>query len=141
MAASALIDAGPLVAVVNRRDQWHQWAKREFDRATEPFLTCEAALSEAFHLLETYASGGQRILDMLDRQVVICDFSFAQNQKQVAALIRKYADIPMALADACLVRMAELRPGARIFTTDDDFRLYRKSDRTVLALVAPPQMR
>jgi len=55
----------------------------------------------------------------------------------VFRLLRKYADRPMSLADACLVRMAELTDGCQVFTTDKHFRVYRRKGRHVIPLLAP----
>jgi predicted nucleic acid-binding protein len=51
--------------------------------------------------------------------------------------LRKYADQPVSLADACLVRMAELHDNCQIFTTDRDFLVYRRKGRGVIPLLAP----
>jgi hypothetical protein len=45
--------------------------------------------------------------------------------------------MPMSLADACLVRMSELRSQSRLFTTDSDFRIYRRNRRQLISLLAP----
>lgn len=139
MASPVLIDAGPLVAIINRRDQWHSWSQDEFSRHAEPFLTCDAVLSEAFHLLENVPHGSLALIKMLDRKIILCRFACEIHWPALSAILRKYADQPMSLADACLVRMAEFHPQARIFTTDGDFRVYRKSDRRIIPLISPPQ--
>jgi hypothetical protein len=55
----------------------------------------------------------------------------------LARLIRKYATVPMSLADACLVRMAEVLPESTVLTLDRDFRLYRKGGWHVLPVIMP----
>jgi len=59
------------------------------------------------------------------------------HQPDVWQLLRKYADQPMSLADACLVRMAELSGHCQVFTTDKDFLVYRRKGRHVIPLLAP----
>ena len=54
-------------------------------------------------------------------------------------LIHKYADLPMSLADACLVRMAEQFTRSAVLTLDRDFRIYRKHGRQVIPLIVPPK--
>ena len=49
----------------------------------------------------------------------------------------KYHDIPMSLADACLVRMAELLPDPVVLTTDSDFAVYRRFGRRVVPYLSP----
>jgi len=55
----------------------------------------------------------------------------------VGRLLRKYADRPMSLADACLVRLAELNDTASVLTIDGDFAVYRKHGRRAIALISP----
>jgi predicted nucleic acid-binding protein len=69
--------------------------------------------------------------------VVEISFSLHEQLVAVLKLQRHYADVPMALADACLVRMVEMNEGASIFTTDSHFRIYRKSNRKVIPLIFP----
>jgi hypothetical protein len=56
---------------------------------------------------------------------------------QVGRLMSRYASVPMAFPDACLVRLAELHPKARVLTLDREFGVYRRDGRKVLQLVAP----
>jgi predicted nucleic acid-binding protein len=56
---------------------------------------------------------------------------------ELLALMRRYRDVPMSLADACLVRLSELHRHGRVMTTDTDFRLYRRNARQVIPLLAP----
>ena len=65
------------------------------------------------------------------------DFSVSAHRPDVWQLLRKYADQPMSLADACLVRMAELSTNCQVFTADKDFRVYRRKGRSVIPLLAP----
>jgi uncharacterized protein len=64
-------------------------------------------------------------------------FSIEENRADVFNLLRKYADQPMSLADACLVRMAELNSNCQVFTTDKDFLFYRRKGRSVIPILAP----
>lgn len=52
-------------------------------------------------------------------------------------MVELYADVPMSLADACLVRMAELHAQSKVFTLDQDFRIYRKHSRHVIPVLIP----
>jgi len=64
-------------------------------------------------------------------------FRLEPESESVAALMRRYADLPMSLADACLVRMSELNRDCRVLTTDSDFKLYRRFGRQVIPLLCP----
>jgi predicted nucleic acid-binding protein len=126
-----------LVALLNRRDKHHDWARLQWSQATPPFLTCEPVLSEACFLLRTTPGGNEAVMELLRRHVVEVSFHLEDHLEAVARLIRKYANIPMSLADGCLVRMAELSAESAILTLDRDFRLYRKGGRHVLPIVIP----
>jgi len=135
--ATVIADAGPLVAFLKRDDQDHNWAKEVFQRLTTPLLTCEAALGEAFFLLRQTHGGTEQLLELLERRIVVLDFELAAEIPAVGQLLRKYRSVPMSLADACLVRMAELHRHATAFTLDADFRIYRKNRRQAIPLICP----
>ena len=137
MAKTVLIDSGPIIAVLRRRDQHHAWARSHFETLTDPCMTCEAVLSESFFLLERAKDGKDRLASMLERGIIVTDFAFAAHREETLRLLRRYADAPMSFADACLVRMAELHEDAVIFTTDSDFRTYRKNGRQAIPLINP----
>ena len=138
MPSQYLVDAGPLVAFLVRRDQFHLWSVSHFKRAKSPLATCEAALAEAEHILERIEAGAsEKLRSLLETGVIDVQFSLREELAAVCKLQRRYANVPMSLADACLVRMAELNGEASVFTTDGDFRIYRKSDRKVIPLVIP----
>ncbi len=52
-------------------------------------------------------------------------------------LLRRYHDVPMDLADACLVRMTELYPNCTLLTLDSDFQIYRKHRREIISVIFP----
>jgi len=130
-------DTGPLVAYLSETDQYHRWATAAFQSFDEPLLTCEAVVSEALFLLRFDGVSVESFLALLERGAIRVNFSMEENRADLLALLRKYADQPMSLADACLVRMAELNDHCQIFTTDKDFRVYRRKGRGVLPLIAP----
>jgi predicted nucleic acid-binding protein len=135
MVRNVLVDAGFLVALLSRRDSHHTWAVKQAPRFAPPWPTCEAALSEAFHLLG--ARGAPGLSALLRRRAVIVAFDLNNDLESVLKLIQKYADVPMSLADACLVRMTETFPAPVIITTDSDFRIYRRHSRQVVPCVMP----
>lgn len=119
MAASVLVDAGFLVAILSRRDARHRWAVQRAAENSPPWYTCEAVLSEAYHLLGERGAAG--LSAMLSRRAVVAGFNLNDNVEAVVAFLRKYADVPMSFADACLVRMSETI--AKSIDTHDGFRL------------------
>jgi uncharacterized protein len=135
MAASVVVDAGFLVAFLNGRDRHHEWAAAQGSNLGAPWSTCEAALSEAFHLLGVRNSFLLRAL--LTRGAVRPAFDLGDQLEPVLKLMDKYADVPMSLADACLVRMSEAFSDSVILTTDTDFRVYRRHSRQVVPCLLP----
>jgi uncharacterized protein len=130
-------DTGPLVAYVVQTDEHHPWVAGAFASFHEPLYTCEAVISEALFLLRSTNLGTETFLQMLERGAVRIAFSMEENRADVLNLLRKYADQPISLADACLVRMAELHDHCQIFTTDKDFKIYRRKGRGIIPLLAP----
>jgi uncharacterized protein len=135
MARNVLVDAGFLVALLSRRDTHHPWAVTQASELPPPWSTCEAVLSEAFHLLGS--RGTPNLGALLHRRVLLVAFTFAENVGPVVKLIKKYSDIPMGFADACLVRMTETLADPMLLTTDQDFRVFRRHSRQVVPCVTP----
>lgn len=137
MTTRVILDTGPLVAVLSRQDKYHGWACAEFARLRPPLLTCEAVLTEAAHLLRHSAAGTQAILSLVERRTLDVALELSTEAAAIAALMKRYGDVPMSLADACVVRLAELTPGAQVFTLDGDFAIYRLHGRKPVPLLAP----
>jgi uncharacterized protein len=135
MARNVLVDTGFLVAWLAERDFHHPWAFRQARNFPPPWLTCEASLSEAFYLLGSL--GGSSLATLLLRRAVLVVFNLADNLETVLRLMEKYANVPMSLADACLVRMTETLAEPLILTTDQDFRLYRRLGRQIIPCATP----
>jgi predicted nucleic acid-binding protein len=135
MAANAVVDAGFVVALLNRRDAHHRWALTVGARVAPPWRTCEAVLSEAFHLLG--ARGGPALSALLRRRSIGIAFDLEANLEPVLRLMHKYANVPMSFADACLVRMTETLADPVVLTTDADFAVYRRHSRNVVPSVMP----
>lgn len=132
-----LLDTGPIVAFLNKKDTYHDWACEVFDSIAPPLRTCEPVVSEACFLVRKLAGGPEAVLELVRRGIVRPDFRLDAEIKAVGRLIEKFADVPMSLADACLVRMAELDSKARVLTLDRDFRIYRKNRRQIIPVLMP----
>jgi len=135
MAGNLLVDAGFLVALLSRRDAHHSWAVTQATQYAPPWRTCEAVLSEAFHLLGR--RGTPALSALFQRRAALVNFDFNDDTESALRLLQKYADVPMSLADACLVRMTETLSDPLILTTDSDFRIYRRHSRQVIPCVMP----
>jgi len=132
-----LLDTGPLVAFLNRRDDFHEWAKEQLDDVGPPLLTCEAVIAEACYLLRDLSGGSAAVLRMIEREQIASPFRVEDEAANVRKLLEKYASQPMDLADACLVRMSEQYSHPRLLTLDGDFRVYRRHGRQTIPLIIP----
>jgi uncharacterized protein len=137
MAQIYLIDTGPIVAMIDQRDQWHSWAVHELQKLAPPLYTCEAVISEAHFLLGQVNNGRAALLGMLTDGLIQIPWQLSEELTPVKDLLLRYQSVPMSLADACLVRMAEQLPGSKVFTIDGDFRIYRMNRNQPIPILMP----
>jgi predicted nucleic acid-binding protein len=135
----AIVDSGPLVAFVDRREAHHTWVRERFRELEAPLLVCEPVLTEVLFLLRRFPRAQDQILHQVQVGALRIAFSLAQEIEVVRRLLTKYADRPMSLADACLVRMAEIYGEHSVCTLDADFQVYRKHGREPIAAILPPR--
>src|SRR5436190_19041746 len=135
-----LADTGPLVALLDRRDRYHGWAVAELDQMTAPLASCEAVLTEACFLLRFESPAQQALLEMVSRGELALPFRLENDVDRVRNLMSRYANVPMSLADACLVRMAEVFERSRVLTLDGDFRIFRRNGRQVIPTLMPTDL-
>lgn len=115
-----VLDTGPLVALLDRNDRYHLWAVEQFKAFPPPFLTCDAVITEASHILHRNGFNPDKVFSVVVRDAVRLQFDLDAEAERVQGLMRRYRDTPMDLADACLVRMAELHPNSQVLTLDSD---------------------
>jgi predicted nucleic acid-binding protein len=132
-----ILDTGPLVALLNRRDQHHRWAWEQWARMEAPLFTCEPVIAEACFLVQGLEGGPATVLDFVRRGVLDLSFCLADESEVIARLMNKYHDVPMSLADGCLVRMAERYSDGIVVTLDNDFTVYRKNGRQPVPTATP----
>lgn len=137
MKKNVILDTGPLVAFLNRRDKFHDWALEHWDQIQPAMLTCEAVVSEACFLLTGTGSGIDSVMQLIQRKIIAISFQLDEHIQPVKSLLLKYRSVPMSLADACLIKMSELHPESRVFTLDSDFKLYRKNRRRIIPTIMP----
>jgi len=106
-------------------------------RMTRPLLTCEAVVAESLFLLRRGGIDAAGLLNLIIRGLVIPKFPLVAEIQAIHQLMRRYRNLPMSLADACLVRMAEIHERSVVMTLDSDFVIYRKSHRKVIPLLRP----
>lgn len=102
-----------------------------------PLLTCEAVLAEAGHLLSRGGGEAAVVPALLEKGVLRVGLAAQEQAPHLRRLMQRYRDVPMSLADACLVRMSELIDDLAVMTLDSDFRIYRRRGRNVIPLIAP----
>lgn len=128
-----IVDTGPLVALLNRRDTHHRWVTEVLSGVELPLWTCEPVLTEAAHLTDRPVV----IMAMVADGVLKLGLEIEDEAEALKRLLKRY-DKRMALADACVVRMSELARDCRVFTLDrTDFSVYRRNGRDVIPLIAP----
>jgi len=133
-----ILDAGPLIAALNRDDRHHRWARDTIARLGPPFYSCPEAIAEAAAMTGQPAA----IVEMIQAGEIVLTFDLADQAASVLALLKKYADRSMDLADACIVRMTELVRDCRVVTVDRaGFSVYRRNGRDLIPVVAPPVRR
>lgn len=138
MRQQVIADTSVLVALINRQDRYHSWVCEQLTQIAPPLLTCEAVISEAWFLLQRARNGPEALLLLLEQGQIQVQFDLGAELASVVALMRRYQSVPVSLADAELVRMAELYPNSAVFTLDSDFQIYRKNRDLSIPAIAPP---
>jgi predicted nucleic acid-binding protein len=135
--AAAIVDTGPLVAFFDRAERHHRWVAERIEQLDAPLLVCEPVLAEAMYLLGRYPKAQDAVFELLQNGALRLAFQIDAHAGALRKLLRKYRDTPMSLADACIVRMAEIHDRHAVLTLDSDFLVYRKHDRVPLTLLHP----
>ena len=138
MKKQVIVDTGVLVAILNKNDRYHNWAVQQFADIEPPLLTCEAVISESCFLLRDYQRASI-LFNWLKKRVLRLPFCLQDEIQPLHALLEKYANVPMSLADGCLVRLAEHYPQSSVFTLDSDFHVYRKNANQFIPLIFTEQ--
>ena len=125
-----LVDAGPLVALVDADDQYHKKCVAALKVLREPLVTVWPPVTEALYLLSDLPKAQEALWEMLARGVLRLLSLDLADVPRMRELMSKYVDCPMDLADAALVRVAEREGIRKIFTVDrEDFGVYRLHGR------------
>jgi len=135
--AAAIVDTGPLVAAVDRRERHHKWAVERIRELEPPLLVCESVLTEAMHILAPLSTAQDALFGLLENGALTIALNVEEHVAMLWRLHQKYRDMPMSFADACIVRMAEIHDRHAVFTLDSDFAVYRKHGRMPLTLIHP----
>jgi predicted nucleic acid-binding protein len=131
----AIVDTGPLVAFLDRADRHHRWVADRLEELGPPLLVCEPVLAEAMYLLARFSRAQDALFELLENGALRIAFRIEEHVSALRKLHHKYRDRPMSLADACIVRMAEIHERHAVLTLDSDFTIYRKHSRVPLELI------
>jgi predicted nucleic acid-binding protein len=133
----ALLDTGPLVSFLASGLRHHRWTVDQWKRLRPPLLTCEPVLTEAAFLLKREGQEADALFVLLERGVIRIALAVENEQPDLRALMHRYRNRPMSLADACLVRLSEIHTASEVFTLDSDFRIYRRHGNKVIPVLMP----
>ena len=125
---AVLVDTGPLVALLDRSDPDHAACQETLGSLNDSMVTVWPVVTEAMYMLRAYGKAQEALWEMIEMGAVEILPLGVDDVPRMKELMRKYRDLPMDLADAALVRVAERERLRRIFTLDRrDFQIYRPS--------------
>lgn len=123
-----LVDTGPLVALLDRSDSFHLECRKAFQGLTDDLVTVWPVLTEAMYMLKSSWDAQAALWDLVITGPVSMLPLSGDDIVRMKELMGKYHDLPMALADAALVCVAEREKIRRVFTLDrKGFNVYRPS--------------
>ena len=125
---AVLVDTGPLVALLDRSDPYHVVCQETLSSLNDSLVTVWPVVTETMYLLRSYGRAQDALWEIIETEAVEILALEKDDVARIKELMRKYRDLPMDLADAALVRVAERERLRRIFTLDRrDFQIYRPS--------------
>jgi len=130
-----LIDSGPLIALFDSSDKYHQKAVDFIKTNKYPLATTLASITETLHLLDFNRNAQIDFLEWVHRGAVEIHNIENSDFKRLRELTEKYRDLPMDFADSCLVYLAEKLNLNTIATIDRDFTIYRIQGRGKFKMV------
>ena len=131
-----LVDAGPLVALLDQGDPDHEHTIEAFKTIREPLITVWPAFTEAMYILRGSWRGQKALWSRLETDALVLAALDERDSSRMRELMEKYRDLPMDLADAALVRVAERDGLTQIFTLDrKHFSIYRPGRRKRFTIV------
>ena len=134
---AAIVDTGPLVAFLDRAERHHAWVVEHIRKLSAPLFVCEPVIVETLYLLAGSPRAHGAIFELLEKDALRISFRIDEHVDELRRLMDRYRDTPMSLADACIVRMAEVHDRHAVLALDSDFLVYRKHGRNPLALIHP----
>jgi predicted nucleic acid-binding protein len=120
-----LLDAGFIVALLDRSENFHKTCARTVREVEAPLVTCEAVITESCYLLRNLSGASEAVIENIAAGIFQVPFQLSLDIAGVKQVLRKYKDRKIDLADACLIRLADQFGTGDILTLDQDFAIYR----------------
>lgn len=120
-----LVDSSFLISLYDTGDFDHRRCIRAYESIPNPFVTCEAVVTESLYMLRYVGGAFEALLASVERGAVEIPFQLAAGVGSVRSMMSKYADTPCDFADACLIHLADQLGTGDILTLDSDFEHYR----------------
>jgi uncharacterized protein len=136
MKSRVIVDTDPSVALLNRADTHHAWVVQHLHDIQPSMITSEAVLAEATYLTRAVPGARAALIEMLGEGFLNIGMALADHHSSILKMVQRYTDVPLSLADACLVRLAEIYPQSPVLTLDSDFGVYRKNGRQVVEVIS-----
>lgn len=132
-----LTDTGPLVALLDINEAKHEVCRLSLPNLTKPLVSPWPCYTEAMYLIgKTTGYRGQKALWRLRSSgLLVLRDTTVEEADQMEALMEKYRDTPMDMADASLVIAAQTLGVTRVFTLDRHFYVYRLADGSALEVL------
>ena len=124
-----------IVALLDRDERYHKQCVEIVSEVIGPLVTCEAAIAEACYLLRRTPGAVEAIIKNVANGIFQIPIRLADQASAVGKLLKKYRNVPIDLADACLVDLADQTDSAQILTLDRDFEIYRWRSRRKFELL------
>jgi predicted nucleic acid-binding protein len=134
-----IFDTSIIIALLNSKDEYHEWVTQSLRNINfkAKYITCEAVVTECYFLFKKFNDALSNLFYLFEDKIIEINFSLQRDISRVAGLIKKYDNVPMSLADACLVCMSENFDKSVVYTLDRDFLIYRKSNKNGIPLISP----
>jgi len=120
-----LLDTGVIVALLDRSEGRHEACAEAVRELEGPMITCEAVVAESCYLLRSLAGAAEAVIENVAAGIFQVPFQLSREAVVVQRILRKYRDLRIDLADACLIQMADEFDSGEILTLDRDFSIYR----------------
>jgi predicted nucleic acid-binding protein len=135
---AVLLDTGCIVALLDRSEEHHEQCVEVVSAIQEQLITCEAVIAESCYLLRGIHGAAAAVVENASTGIFQIPYFVKDRGPQIVKLLKKYSNVPMDFADACLVDMATEFQTGRILTLDRDFKIYRWAKNRAFEFLLKP---